>query len=152
MVADDLCALAEQDGHFHALPGQPRLKLDRDTVTRLFGTHIQTQPFLELGPSLEQGKVLIEHAAVDAPCPLKGIYLIAGRDKQLTHSQTQVCDKSAALILLAKHLTFTQATDAELRKADFKVLARLVNQVPVRLLRNPDSLRLLRDTLADALV
>lgn len=148
MVADDVCALQESGEHFHALPGQPRPKVMANSVAALFPSGVVTEPFLQMERASASDKVYVAHASCNEPVRLKGLYIIAGRDARLSQPVADLCSRITALTWLGQHVIFNQGVDLAIRRNDFLVLSRLTSKVPVRLLYNPDSIAVLRSTLA----
>ncbi len=137
VVTDDLVALSERDGTFHAQPGAPYLRLRPSAEEGLrdaAGASMRLTPtrdnmYLDLDLTRDGPRFQRE------PLPLAVIYLLAERrDGPAAHSIEPVVGGERLLALLANTWA-TRMLGPEMRTSEFGQLGRLAAVVPLRRVR-----------------
>jgi hypothetical protein len=132
VLAEDVVALEESGGGFSAVPGYPRVCLWPESVRMLLGredalprlTPVWDKRFLELDGQRAR------FAA--AKLPLSVIYLFAPRSDAQSAPCVEKISPREALLELVRNTYMNWVLDREQRAAEFDVLCRLVQHVPVR--------------------
>lgn len=132
VIAEDVVALEEGGGGFCALPGYPRVCLWPESVRILLGredalprlTPVWNKRFLELDG---------QHAKFAlAKLPLGVIYLFAPRRDDQRAPCVERISQREALLELVQNTYMNWVLDQDQRAAEFDLLCRLVQRVPVR--------------------
>ena len=144
ILSDDIAALAETQEGFFVQPGYPRLRLTRQAANTLNGT---SNTLDHIFPSYERafnkyyfnlsrnGREFPQY-----PHPLKAIYLLQARDRQIQEPFITPFPAAAGLMTLVQHTSANQMLTRTQRADEFKVLGRLAARVPLRVVHRPDSL------------
>ena len=132
VIAEDIVVLEESGGGFRAVTGYPRVCLWPESVRMLLGreealpqlTPVWGKRFLEL-----DGR-RAKFAA--AKLPFGVIYLFAPRSDDQSAPRVEKISPREALLELVQNTYMNWVLDREQRAAEFDVLCRLVQHVPVR--------------------
>jgi hypothetical protein len=150
VIAEDVVALEESGGGFRAVPGYPRVCLWPESVRMLLGqedalprlTPVWDKRFLELDG---------QHAKFAGPkLPFGVIYLFAPRSDGRDAPRVEKISPREALLGLVQNTYMNWVLEREQRAAEFDVLCRLVQHVPVRRITphaKPEKLTLLCDLI-----
>jgi hypothetical protein len=150
-LTDDLLALAEEPGRFLAQPGPPRLLLWPESAEALWG---DPEALPRIVPSWEKRHLDLresDHTFCSQPTPLRAIYLLGDRQPAMEVPRVESISGTAALVRLVANTYANYLLDSQMRAAEFAVLARLVRDVPIRLITAPDERNKLPQ-LADAIL
>ena len=150
VIAEDVVALEESGGGFRAVPGYPRVCLWPESVRMLLGredalprlTPVWDKRFLELDG--QQAKF------AGAKLPFGVIYLFAPRSDSRDAPRVEKISPREALLGLVQNTYMNWVLEREQRAAEFDVLCRLVQHVPVRRITphaKPEKLTLLCDLI-----
>ena len=132
VLAEDIVALEESGGKFHAVPGYPRVCLWPESVSMLLGrndalpqlTPVWEKCYLELDG--QRGKF------ATAKLPLGLLYLFAPRCDDPGAPRVEKLSPREALLELIQNTYMNWVLDQEQRAKEFDTLCRLVQEVPVR--------------------
>jgi hypothetical protein len=150
VIAEDVVALEESSGGFQAVPGYPRVCLWPESVRMLLGredalprlTPVWDKRFLELDG--QRAKFAW------AKLPFGVIYLFAPRSDGRDAPRVEKISPREALLGLVQNTYMNWVLEREQRAAEFDVLCRLVQHVPVRRITphaKPEKLTLLCDLI-----
>jgi len=138
VLTDDLAPLSERDSHFYIQPGLPRLLLWPDSTDGLFGAPDALPRIVETWEKLYLDLTQRGFSFSRNPLPLAAIYVLGDR-RPSGVSITPLTGTEALIELVARtHVNYLH--DSESRAAEFDVLSRLVQRVPVRRLHAPEGL------------
>ena len=138
VLSDDIVALAEGNGQFLVQPGYPRVNLWPDSVCRLFGSE-NALPRITLTwnkhylPLSENG-----HRFASSPLPLGAIYVLDGRDEDLSAPIIEEVSGEKAFMALVANTYGNYLLDQDMRRTEFDVLSRVVSVISVRRVRPPE--------------
>ena len=147
ILSDDIAALAETQEGFFVQPGYPRLRLTQQAASTLNRASVALDrvfPSYENSPDkyyidlTKNGREFPQH-----PYPLKAIYLLQARDRQIQDPFITPFPAAAGLMTLVQHTSANQMLTRTQRADEFKVLARLIKHVPWRRVHRPDDLNVL---------
>lgn len=153
VLADDIVALAECGGVFHAMPAYPYLSLWPDSVELLCGSGKIlprfSRDFDKRMLSLT-GDSLRFH---DDPVPLGAIFLLGERTPDRAAPFLETLAPQEGLLSLVAHSYATRLLSDDMRAREFALLGRLCSAVAVRRLRpheDPARVGLLCDRTLEA--
>jgi len=132
VLCEDIAALARERQEFYVQPGYPRICLWPDAVEMLFG---ETEALPRLTPSWEKRYLALDGARASfAPerAPLGVIYLLSARTDQDNAPRIEEMHPREALLELVRNTYMNWLLNKDQRAAEFEVLGRIVEQVPVR--------------------
>jgi hypothetical protein len=132
ILSDDVLPLKEIDNIFHAIPGYPRLRLWPSSVEALYGTP-DAQPLLS--PNWSKRYLDLSDNAYkfrSTPLPLEAIYIIEQRSEDPAAPFIEAIPPTKGLFALVSNTYRNELLDKRMRRQEFDVLGRLVNQVPLR--------------------
>lgn len=137
-LADDIVAIVERDGVFHAMPAYPYLSLWQDSVQALYGDDGRLEAFSQ---NFSKRMLPLAAAAGElrfAPKPalLDSIFLLGERSADSTAPFVEDVEKRDALMSLVGNTYANTLLDGDLRAREFAFLARLIGGVRVRRLRS----------------
>ncbi len=138
VLTDDLLALSEEQGRFLVQPGLPRVLLWPDSAEALWDA---PDALPRLLPTWEKRYLDLKgpgYSYCDRPLPLAAIYVLGERDPKVAVPIIEPVSGTDAMIRLVANTYANRLLDNAMKAAELKVLARLVNQVPVMLTRAPD--------------
>lgn len=136
VLSDDIVALAEQEGTFRALPGNPQLCLWPDSVKMLYGSPDALPP---LAPEWDKRRLVLGNDGApfqSRPLPLAAIYILGDRRADPTSVIAPIGSREALLSLVADTYA-TRILSREMRAREFEALGRLVASVPARRIHAP---------------
>jgi hypothetical protein len=131
VLSDDIVALVERDGAFHAMPAYPHLSLWPDSVKILYGSAEALPRFI---PDWEKRRMDLGEQGTrfeSRPLPLGAIYILGERGPDPAPYVESMKPQRALLALVADTYA-NKILDREMRASEFAVLGRLVTSVPVR--------------------
>jgi hypothetical protein len=151
VLADDVVALGDRDGHIFVEPGYPRLNLWLDSVIALLGsdeaspriTPTWNKRYMPLG---ENG-----HRFASEALPLGAIYILGTREPGLTEPVLEDLAGGEAVTTLVANTYVNYLLDRDMRGQEFDVLSRLVARIAIRRIRlsaDPSALPNVCQTLA----
>jgi hypothetical protein len=132
VLCEDICCLKEEDGRFIVEPGYPRVCLWPSAVEKLFGSR---DALPRLTPNWEKCYLPLDgKLAGFSPErePLGAIYLFAPRSDESSAPSIEDLNSREAVIELIQNTYMNWLLDRSQRHAEFDLLARLVDRVPVR--------------------
>ncbi|HEV3419135.1 MAG TPA: hypothetical protein VG075_02420 [Candidatus Acidoferrum sp.] len=132
VLAEDIVALEESGGEFHAAPGYPRVCLWPESVSMLLG---RADALPQLTPVWEKRYLELDgQRAKFAPArlPLGLLYLFAPRSDDADAPRVEKVSPREALLELVQNTYMNWVLDREQRAKEFDTLCRLVQKVPVR--------------------
>lgn len=138
-LSDDIVAVTECDGVFHAMPAYPYLSLWQDSVHALYGGDGQLAPFSE---SFSKRMLpLASSAAGDLrfackPTLLHSIFLLGERSADPSAPFVEEVEKRDALMSLVGNTYANHLLDDDRRAREFAFLGRLIAAVQVRRLHS----------------
>lgn len=138
VLTDDLLALAEESRRFLVQPGIPRVLLWPDSAQALWEAP-DTLP--RIVPTWEKLYLDLKqpgYSYCDRPLPLAAIYLLGDRKPGALTPTIEPIAGTEALIRLVANTYANYLLDNDMRAAELAVLGRLVNQVPIRLVKAPE--------------
>lgn len=155
VLSDDIAALREDEIDFSVLPAHPTIRLWDSSVRELFGSETSlpriapddpnwTKRYLQLGSD--------EHAFWNKPEQLAGIYILDGRDDELTYPQFYSSPPKDNLVTLIQNTYMNYLLGKEARALEFDFLSRLIDEVKVRRVLIPgnlSSIRLVCNSIVD---
>jgi hypothetical protein len=153
VVADDVLAVDAAAAALVVHPAYPRVRLWPDSVEMLYG-HGDALPLLT--PNWDKRYLDVGEAADDFPAdplPLRAVYLLERRTAEEEHRIRPLPPREGLMKLIATTCA-TFLPDPALRELEFRVLARLAREVPLRAVTAPEGAdalpELCRAILADA--
>jgi hypothetical protein len=132
VLAEDIVALDESSGEFHAVPGYPRVCLWPESVSMLLG---RADALPQLTPVWEKCYLELDgQRARFSPrkLPLGAVYLFAPRSSDESAPRIEVLGPREALLELVRNTYMNWVLGPEQRANEFDILCRLVQQVSVR--------------------
>lgn len=139
VLSDDIVALAEGNGQFFVQPGYPRVNLWPDSVCKLFGSETAL-PRITLTwnkhylPLSENG-----HRFASSPLPLGAIYVLDGRDANLSAPIIEEVSGEKAFMAVVANTYGNCLLGQNVRRTEFHVLSLVVSVIPVRRVRPPEN-------------
>ena len=138
MLSEDVVALTGKGAQFFVQPGYPRVNLWPDSVCKLFGsenalpriTPTWNKHYLPLGEN--------RHRFAPSPLPLGAIYILDGRDENLSAPIIEELSGENAFMTLVANTYVNYLLDQNMRRTEFDVLSRIVSEIPVRRVRAPE--------------
>jgi hypothetical protein len=132
VLAEDIVALEENGGEFHAVPGYPRVCLWPESVKMLLGrddalpqqTPVWEKRYLELDGQRARFS--------QAKLPLGILYLFAPRTGDQDVPRVEKLSPREGLLELVQNTYMNWVLDRGQRAKEFDTLCRLVQRVPVR--------------------
>jgi len=132
IISEDLAALRETGGRFIAEPGYPRINLWPDSVQNLFGSE---NALLRISPTWDKRFVALDDAEMrfeDRALPIGAIYILGDREMDSREAIVTELDGPEALLKLVANTYVNYLLDAEMRRAEFDALGRMLKNVAVR--------------------
>jgi hypothetical protein len=139
LLVDDLLALEVTDGPTFAQAGYPMLRLEPDQVHHFVGDH-RSLPIVH--PDFTKRRVFLEDglgAFHPGPAPLRQLYIpLRGRDRAAPVMIEPLTDRDG--LLAGLHHSYLRDLPAEMGLAPdrLRLLARVLERVPVSIIRYPD--------------
>jgi hypothetical protein len=137
-LSDDIVAVVERGGAFHAMPAYPYLSLWEDSVQALYGDEGRLAPF-----SLNFSKRMLPLGTATGDLPFGGnpalldtIFLLGDRSDDSAAPFVKEVEKREALISLVGNTYANNLLDGDLRAREFAFLGRLVGAARVRRLHS----------------
>ena len=131
VLSDDVVALVEREGRFHALPAYPQVCLWPDSAKMLYGSE---EALPRLNPAWDKRRLALGEQGTrfeNRALPLGGIYLLGDRRPDPA-PYVEAMRSRAALLSLVADTYANKILDREMRAREFEALGRLVSSVPVR--------------------
>lgn len=132
VIADDVLAVEERDGALRAHPAYPRVRLWPDSTEALFGRE-DALPLLT--PNWDKRYLPLDGAFPADPLPLRAVYLLDARADGAPAIRPLPPREGLMRLIAVTCATFVP--DAALREREFRVLARLAGEVPLRAVAAP---------------
>ena len=135
VLSDDVVALEDRGDHFLVPPGYPRVNLWPDSVRTLFGSE---DALPRITPTWGKRYLPLDqngHRFASNPLPLGAIYILGERYAELAAPEVEELPAGEALMTLVANTYVNYLLDRDMRRREFDVLDRLVNSMPVRLVR-----------------
>jgi len=132
VLAEDILALDENGGEFHAVPGYPRVCLWPESVSMLLG---RDDVLPQLTPIWEKRYLELDGKRArfsQAKLPLGILYLFAPRTDDQNAPRVEQLSPREGLLELVRNTYMNWVLDREQRAKEFDALCRLVQRVPVR--------------------
>jgi hypothetical protein len=132
VLCEDISPMREEDGVFFVEPAYPRVCLWPDAVQNLLGSPDGLPP---LTPNWEKRFLQLDGSQAhfeQERQPLGAVYLLAPRVEESNAPRVEELTPREALLELVKNTYMNWLLDREQRAAEFDVLARLADSVPVR--------------------
>jgi hypothetical protein len=132
VLAEDIVALEENGGEFHAVPGYPRVCLWPESVKMLLG---RDDALPQLTPVWEKRYLELDGQRArfsQAKLPLGILYLFAPRTGDQDEPRVEKLSPRDGLLELVQNTYMNWVLDREQRAKEFDTLCRLVQRVPVR--------------------
>jgi hypothetical protein len=153
VLADDIVALVEREGVFHAMPAYPYLSLWPESVEMLYGSE-KTLPSFSANFEKRMLPLAGDHARFeDESLPLGAIFLLGDRSAEPAAPFLEALTPQESLLSLVANSYATRLLNEDMRAREFALLGRLVSVVPVRRLRpheDPARIDLLCDRILAA--
>jgi len=151
VLSDDVVALTERSGSFHAQPGYPNLCLWPDSVGLLYGNEDRLP---RITPAWEKRYLDLaerRHLFVNEPQPLGCIFLLQEREA-IDAPHIARMQGHAALMELVANVYVSFFSSRSIKALELEWLARIVATVPVRRIvppRNPAHLSRLCEAIVE---
>jgi hypothetical protein len=132
VLAEDIVALEEGRGEFHAVPGYPRVCLWPESVSMLLG---RADALPQLTPVWEKCYLELDGQRAkfsQTKLPLGVVYLFAPRSSDESAPRIEKLSPREALLELVQNTYMNWVLGRQQRANEFDTLSRLVQQVPVR--------------------
>ena len=132
VLAEDIVALEESGGEFHAVPGYPRVCLWPESVSMLLG---RADALPQLTPGWEKRYLELDgqHAKFSqTELPLGVVYVFAPRSSNERAPRIEELRPREALLELVQNTYMNWVLGRQQRANEFDTLSRLVQQIPVR--------------------
>lgn len=132
VLCEDIAALAEEHAGFYVQPGYPRICLWPDSVEHLLG---RGDALPRLTPTWEKRFLPLDGSPASFEAerkPLGVVYVLAARADQLNAPRIEDINPREALLELVRNTYMNWLLEKDQRAAEFEVLGRIVQQVPVR--------------------
>jgi hypothetical protein len=132
VLAEDIVALEESSGEFHAVPGYPRVCLWPESVSMLLG---RADALPQLTPVWEKCYLELDGQRAkfsQTKLPLGVVYLFAPRSSDESAPRIEKLSPREALLELVQNTYMNWVLGRQQRANEFDTLSRLVQQVPVR--------------------
>ena len=137
VLSDDVAALDERGGGFRVRPAYPRVRLWPDAAEALFGA---ADALPRICDGWEKRHLALDEggARFGGDAPLAAVFLLQDPrpDGEIA---IELVPASDALMSLLPHTYASSMLDAAMRGRELRLLARLVEAVPVRRLWPPDT-------------
>ena len=132
VVAEDVVTLDDVGNHFLVQPAYPCIRLWPSSVKALFGTETYlpkltpnwNKCYLDLTKRPEQFQ---QHSV-----ELAAIYFLSPRSDTSAAPLIEILDKSVGLMSLVANTYATKLMDKQMRAREFRLLTRVLNNVPLR--------------------
>jgi len=132
VLTEDVTPIKESGSAFIVEPGYPRICLWPDSVKQLLGS-ADALPLIT--PNWEKRYLPLDGVRASfepAPKPLGIIYLLAPRGDNVDAPRLEEMRPREALLELVQNTYMNWLLDRDQRAAEFEVLCKIVQQVPVR--------------------
>jgi hypothetical protein len=132
VLAEDIVALEESGGEFHAVPGYPRVCLWPESVSMLLG---RADALPQLTPVWEKRYLELDGQRAkfsQTELPLGVVYVLAPRSSDDSAPRIEKLSPREALLELVQNTYMNWVLGRHQRANEFDTLSRLVHQVPVR--------------------
>jgi hypothetical protein len=146
VLTDDVLALADRGAAFDVQPGLPRVLLWSESVRALFG---DPEALPRVVGNWDKRYLDLRRPGylfADRRAPLGAIYVLGERLPRGERPRITALSGAGALVHLVANTYANDFLDGAQRARELEVLGRLVNHVPVRLVRAPDDPGQARDT------
>lgn len=129
ILAEDVVTLDDRGDHFLVRPGYPCIRLWPASVKALYGseTHLP-----KLTPNWDKCYLDLKGQFHAEPLPLAAIYHLGGRRHDKSAPFVETRDRSEGLLSLIANTYATKLMDKQMRAREFELLARVMNNVPMR--------------------
>ena len=148
---DDILALADRGDSFWAQPGLPRVFLWPESVEALWGDRAALPRIMPEWPKLFLDLNRPGYRFSAQPLPLGAIYVLGERRGAEDEPEIEGITGTRALVQLIANTYANRLLDSAMRAQELKVLGRLANRTPVRLLHAPGD-RAAIPSVCDALI
>lgn len=130
ILAEDVVTLDDRGEQFLVRPGYPCIRLWPASVKALYGSENHLP---KLTPNWDKCYLdLTERAFSAEPLPLAAIYHLRERRHDAVAPFVETLDRSEGLLSLIANTYATKLMDKQMRAREFKLLARVLNNVPLR--------------------
>ena len=134
IMCDDLVALSCKEQVF-VQSAYPRLRLWPSAVNFLYGSPDALPKLVDSDPLWDKCYLDLVNCANDfqiRPLPLAAIYILEQRSEHFTAPTIEDVTANDALISLVANTYANYFLDKKMRSAEFKTLARIVSEIPIR--------------------
>ena len=135
VLADDVVPVFEDAGKFMVRPAHPRIWLCPDMVEKLFGS---SDALPLLAPSWEKRYLDLNLTGPGLPLepkPLAAVYVLSERAEEPERPTVTNASPRESLLRLLCNTYMNHLLDGPMRSIEFATLSRLLQSVPVRLVR-----------------
>ena len=143
LSAEDIAAIAENQGQFFVQPGYPRVCLWPDAVEKLLG---DKEALPNLTPMWDKRYLALDGGRAtfaERITPLGAVYLLGDRAMDERAPRIEAISPREGLLELVQNTYMNALLTKEQRATEFELLSRLVNRVPCkRLIPHRDASRL----------
>jgi hypothetical protein len=137
VLTDDVLALAEHAGGFDVQPGLPRILLWSETARTLFGDAEALPRIVDTWDKRYLDLAAPPYTFARRASPLGALYVLGERLDGGAAPEISPLRGPAALTHLLANTYANDFLDGPLRARELEVLGRLVNRLPIRLVRAP---------------
>jgi len=129
VLAEDVVTLDDHGRSFLVRPGYPCIRLWPASVKALYGseTHLP-----KLTPNWDKCYLDLKEQFHAEPLPLAAIYHLGPRRHDTAAPFVETLDRSEGLLSLIANTYATKLMDKQMRAREFELLARVMNNVPLR--------------------
>jgi hypothetical protein len=132
ILSDDVLAIVDQDGSLLIQPAYPRIRLWPSSVGNLYGS---SEALPRLTPTWDKRYLDLSvngYRFEPRPRPLAAIYILSARSADPAAPFIEAEPAQAALIRLVANGYVNYLLDQEMRMREFRLLARMIAEVPIR--------------------
>ncbi len=132
VLSDDIVALEERVSGLAVHPGNPRLRLWPDSVSRLFGS---PDALPRLIPNWEKCYLDLNDSTFSFQSqglPLGAVYVLGPRRDDISAPHANALDDREGLLALVANSYSNYLLDSGMRGREFELLGKLMRSVPVR--------------------
>lgn len=131
VLTDDVLALIDHGNEFMVQPAYPRVRLWPRSVEGLFGSE---DALPKLTPTWDKRFLDLDSAFrfQHEPLPLAAIYFLDGNDTDPPQPRIEGVGLQEGLMSLIAHTSANYLLDKPMRAAEFEVLGRLAESIPMR--------------------
>lgn len=138
ILTDDVLALSDRGTSFEVQPGLPRILLWPESAEALWGDREALPRIVPTWSKLFLDLTQPGYRFCSEPLSLGAVYVLGDRNESGSKPMIEPLGGTSALIHLVANTYANYLLDSGMRTKEIEALGRLVNHVPMRLLRVPE--------------